>query len=701
MTQSQGREEIRCETVYTAASDAVSSIEGLDVSGYITGTKSWSADIEKEFTYFKLSVLPAIPDQVIVPASGVGRWILTDALALVEAVWATVSEPTGWPNKWPTPPPCTVTVDDASRTLTLTPTPSCDFYLSGVKFTKTTPQTVVWPDTQGLNFFYFDGNGVLRTTTSDTVWDDQILGSGVLVQSIYWDKPNARHIRNAEERHGFMPGPTHIEFHNAFGARLVDGGALFGFNGGGAGNAAADAQFAVETTTLYDEDVRMVHPTLPFPASVPVFYLFGASPDWRRKDADAFPEIYSGTAGYVGANGRLAVNTLIAGSYGLTEMTADNHFVDGFAFTSNDTEEPDFIVWGTVEYANVADATAGAKTELPTIEALVRLMNHEARILGAYICESAAGFGNTPKCRIVQTSDGGDYVDSRLNDVVGVPNITTVLSIFGRDGVVIAVAGDYAASQVTNDSGVAGAFVSVALDNLDTDIGVVAGNLAALAGVVATKADKAITLTAGAGLTGGGDLSANRTFTVVANADGSIVVNADDIQVGVISDAQHGNRGGGALHALAIAGGAAGFQSGADKLKEDGIRAGATSAALLWGNADVTASTTTRFMTPGYSTAVAPTTTIQFRVPFAGTLKNLRIRCRTAPGNGNPIVYTLQVNAGNTTVSVSLASNAQDGADLAHSVAVVAGDLIGITVTKAAAVGSSPVDIMASLELAA
>lgn len=56
-------------------------------------------------------------------------------------------------------------------------------------------------------------------------------------------------------------------------------------------------------------------------------------------------------------------------------------------------------------------------------------------------------------------------------------------------------------------------------------------------------------LTAGAGMTGGGDLSADRTFDVVANADGSIAVNANDIQVGVLaSDAQHGNLGGGSLH---------------------------------------------------------------------------------------------------------------------------------------------------------
>lgn len=87
--------------------------------------------------------------------------------------------------------------------------------------------------------------------------------------------------------------------------------------------------------------------------------------------------------------------------------------------------------------------------------------------------------------------------------------------------------------------------------------------------VLLTGVDAARILTAGAGLVGGGDLSADRTFDVVAG-DGSIVVNANDIVVGIISDAQHGNRGGGALHAIATAG-ANGFMSAADKTKLDAI----------------------------------------------------------------------------------------------------------------------------------
>ncbi|KKM16399.1 hypothetical protein LCGC14_1686280, partial [marine sediment metagenome] len=78
------------------------------------------------------------------------------------------------------------------------------------------------------------------------------------------------------------------------------------------------------------------------------------------------------------------------------------------------------------------------------------------------------------------------------------------------------------------------------------------------------------TITAGAGLTGGG--AGDVALDVVANADGSIVVNANDVQVGVLAtDAQHGVRGGGTQHSVVIAAGAAGFMSSADKTKLDAV----------------------------------------------------------------------------------------------------------------------------------
>jgi hypothetical protein len=76
-------------------------------------------------------------------------------------------------------------------------------------------------------------------------------------------------------------------------------------------------------------------------------------------------------------------------------------------------------------------------------------------------------------------------------------------------------------------------------------------------------------ITSGAGLTGGGDLSADRTLAVGANADGSITVNADDLQVGTLAtDGQHGSRGGGTQHSVATQS-VAGFMSASDKTKLD------------------------------------------------------------------------------------------------------------------------------------
>lgn len=106
-----------------------------------------------------------------------------------------------------------------------------------------------------------------------------------------------------------------------------------------------------------------------------------------------------------------------------------------------------------------------------------------------------------------------------------------------------------------------------------------------LDGLPASAVPTTRNLTAGAGMTGGGDLSADRTFNVVANADGSIVVNADDVLVGILAtDAQHGVRGGGTQHSVVVAAGAAGFMTGADKTKLDGI---AVNAAALTAAAPV------------------------------------------------------------------------------------------------------------------
>jgi hypothetical protein len=145
------------------------------------------------------------------------------------------------------------------------------------------------------------------------------------------------------------------------------------------------------------------------------------------------------------------------------------------------------------------------------------------------------------------------------------------------------LAGTYPSPTVATVGGVAAAsLVAGAVSSVANRIAVfsgITGKLLADGGkLISDLALSTRSVATGNGLTGGGDLSADRTHSVVANSDGSISVGAGGVQVGVLaSDAQHGTRGGGTVHA-AVTGSVNGFMIAADKTKLDAIAAGAVSA---------------------------------------------------------------------------------------------------------------------------
>jgi hypothetical protein len=300
----------------------------------------------------------------------------------------------------------------------------------------------------------------------------------------------------------------------------------------------------------------------------------------------------------------------------------------------------------------------------------------------------------------------GDYYYLNLTSGAPIDNVTVIgtwlggLSRWLKTGITAGGGGVLlvtATLPITSSGGVAPNIAIVPA----TDIA--AGSMSAadktkLDGLPASAVPTSRTLTAGAGLTGGGDLSANRTFDVGANPDGSIAVNADDIQVGVLAtDAQHGLRGGGTQHTLAIANGAAGFLSGADKAKIDGYPAVVPDAVLVFGAAGVGTTTTARYLSPGSSPNNAQIVETAIASPRAGTVKNLRIR-HNQVGVGGPITYTLRINGVDSTLTVYPLASSLGGADTAHSPAVAAGDLLEIYVVKGVAIAQSPGNITATLE---
>ena len=153
---------------------------------------------------------------------------------------------------------------------------------------------------------------------------------------------------------------------------------------------------------------------------------------------------------------------------------------------------------------------------------------------------------------------------------------------------------------------------------------------------------------------------------------------------GVITDAQHGNRGGGTLHTLVTPdpGGVAGFMSPADKAKLDAIAGTGRVFDYQYGRNTIVPGggllqlqgpgptlTAIRMLRPGIISAAS----IEVGVIDAGNTYDLQIRLNGAP------VQTVTLAAG------TLGAQAVFGAPTA----VVAGDLVTAFMVRTAGVGAS------------
>lgn len=325
---------------------------------------------------------------------------LDELAARREAQNTVTNEPTGFATR----DESTTSFSDSGpdRTFTIAPVgASFEFYVKGIKFTKTSAETLQIPNLAGNHFIYYNASGVLSSTQ---VASSALFKENALLAIVYWNTDTNTHSYFAEERHGLtMDGETHSYLHTVFGAQYLSGLALQGFSVGGDGSLAAHAQFTADEGTIRDEDLLL---TLPAETQIPVLYRQGSL--WRKKAADSFPIIYSGTAGYTGASGRLPYNQLLSGSWQLTEI-ANNAFVLVHLFGTNDKETPIIAIQGIAEYGNVTAARLAASSEITSLSGLPFA---EFVALGSVVLQSANAFTNTPKAATVSVN-GGNYVDFR------------------------------------------------------------------------------------------------------------------------------------------------------------------------------------------------------------------------------------------------------------------------------------------------
>ena len=338
----------------------------------------------------------------------------------LETIFGLQADPSGFPTR----DTSTISVNDLTRTFTIAPVSSSfSFLLSGVEIVKTVAENIVFTDVEGLHFFWYNSSGTLVTSTNESDFEAAVTGKSATVAIIYWDATNKASILFGEERHGLMDNKTHAHFHLAFGAQWYSGGALGDILADESGNLNTHAQLSVSSVTYADEDIKFVisngNPQiLVAPAQIPIYYRSGANGYWRKKTANNFPIIYSGTAGYIGASGRLPYNQYTGATWTLTEINNGNYVLVHY-FASNDINEPIIGIQGQASYSTINSAQTGAETEIATLAGTLQIFSPEFVRLGTVIFESANGYSNTPKARIVSTAEDYDYIDFRGASVRG------------------------------------------------------------------------------------------------------------------------------------------------------------------------------------------------------------------------------------------------------------------------------------------
>lgn len=312
----------------------------------------------------------------------------------------------------------TISFDNGTRTFTITPVgANFNYYIAGKKYTKTVAQTVVIDDTEGMHYIYFDGD----TLTSSMVGNEVVLSTYAYVANVYWDATNNLALVFGDERHGLiMDNKTHSYLHKTRGTGLESGGALGDILVDQSGDTDSHAQFSNAATVIWDEDLKHSLTARNSTDTIGIYYRSGADASniWRLNEATAYGVLTTGT-------GRAAYNQNNAGTWQLTEVS-DSNFVLAHVFAFNDTTRRFGVIMGQDTYTTVANARAGAITEINSI-ILSGLPSQEFKFLGTVIYQTANAYTNAVKSRI-RSTDGVSvpYVDLRSQIFPGTGSPATV-----------------------------------------------------------------------------------------------------------------------------------------------------------------------------------------------------------------------------------------------------------------------------------
>lgn len=286
---------------------------------------------------------------------------------------------------------CTLTYNESTRTVTITPTGSTfDIFVSGTKYTFTGAQSIQHGLQQSGHFVYFDENGTL--VTSQVPWDILL---HVPVSYVFRDAIDNLNIAWDERHYAGRDLFWHRNQHFNEGSKIRSGFAASGYT---LNSSTSDASitFRIDSGIVEDEDIAIVTEVLPDGGPYTLLRRTGATGDWVINRSPVVPLLLAGSD--------VAYNNFTGGVWTLT-AAGQNRYVNYYVFAATalpstsvtpSTNNQILLVPGQAEHSSLANANA----EVVSSIAWGSIPFQEVAPLYKVTFVRNTGYGTTGRCRI-------------------------------------------------------------------------------------------------------------------------------------------------------------------------------------------------------------------------------------------------------------------------------------------------------------
>lgn len=290
---------------------------------------------------------------------------------------------------------CTLTYNETTRTVTITPTGSTfDVYIGGTKYTFTGAQSIQHGTQQGGHFIYFDATGTL--VTGQVPWDILLHAP---VCYVFRDAVTNINIAWEERHHAGRDLFWHRNQHFNEGSKIRSGFTASGYTLNSS-TSDTDISFAIDTGIVEDEDIAVATEVLPDGGPYTLLRRTGATGDWVIDRSPVVPLLLSGLD--------VAYNNFSGGVWTLT-APGQNQYVNYYVFAATaipstavtpSTKNQILIVPGQAVHASLANANAEAVSSI----AWGNIPFQEVAPLYKVTFIRNTGYGTTGRCRIAALS---------------------------------------------------------------------------------------------------------------------------------------------------------------------------------------------------------------------------------------------------------------------------------------------------------